>query len=199
VIDRLSGALPLLLLAALAALTFWLDRLVQPLPPPVDRSARHDPDYIVDKFSALRTDDQGRATYTLTADRLMHYPDDDTTQLTSPRLVSHRSRQAPVTITARQATVSGNGENVYFRDDVKVVRAAYPGHSELTMRTAYLHVIPDDSIAKTDQPVTITDAATTINAVGLELNSDTRILKLLARVRGTYDPGKATSSKSGRK
>ena len=56
------------------------------------------------------------------------------------------------------------------------------------MRTTYLHVIPDDNIAKTDRPVTITDAATVVNAVGLELNSETRVLKLLSRVRGTYDP-----------
>ena len=38
----------------------------------------------------------------------------------------------------------------------------------------------------TDQPVTITDAHTKVSAVGLELNSETRILKLLSSVRGTY-------------
>ena len=38
---------------------------------------------------------------------------------------------------------------------------------------------------------TITDAATVVNAVGLELNSETRVLKLFSQVRGTYDPNKA--------
>jgi len=59
------------------------------------------------------------------------------------------------------------------------------------VRTAFLHVIPDENIARTDRTVTITDAATTVTAVGLELNSDTRVIKLLSNVRGTYDPNKA--------
>ena len=122
---------------------------------------------------------------------MVHYPDDDTTHLKRPRFVSYRSTQAPLTITSNEALVSGNGENVYFRDNVKVTRAAYADHSEMVMRTTFLHVIPDDSIAKTDRPVTITNAATVVEAVGLELNSETRILKLLSRVRGTYDPNRA--------
>ena len=63
--------------------------------------------------------------------------------------------------------MSSNGENVYFKDDVKVTRAAYADRSEMVLRTTFLHVIPDDNIAKTDRPVTITDAATVVNAVGL--------------------------------
>jgi lipopolysaccharide export system protein LptC len=190
-IERLTHAFPFLLLAALAALTFWLDRAVQPPPGSPLGTARHDPDYIVDNLSAVRTNESGGAAYTLDATRMVHYPDDDTTFLTRPRFVSYRSQQAPLTITAREALVSSNGENVHFKDDVKVTRAAYGDHSEMVMRTTYLHVIPDDNIAKTDRPVTITDAVTVVNAVGLELNSETRVLKLFSQVRGTYDPNKA--------
>ena len=190
--EKLTGAFPFLLLAALAALTFWLDRFVQPPPRVSDAATRHDPDYIVDNLTAIRTNSAGQATYRLSAARMVHYPDDDTTLLTRPRLVSYRDTHSPVTITATDALVSSNGENVYFKDDVKVTRAAYGDQSEMVMRTTYLHVIPDESIAKTDRPVTITDATTVVNAVGLELNSDTRILKLHSRVRGTYDPSKAT-------
>jgi lipopolysaccharide export system protein LptC len=192
-LERLAAAFPFALLAALAALTFWLDRVVQPPQRGPDAASRHDPDYIVDNLSAVRTNDTGNAVYTLSASRMVHYPDDDTTFLTRPRFVSHRS--TPMTITAREALVSSNGENVYFRDDVKVTRAANREQSEMVMRTTYLHVIPDDSIARTDRPVTITDAATVVDAIGLELNSETRVLKLLSRVRGTYDPKKAASAK----
>jgi len=189
-IERLTGAFPFLLLAALAALTFWLDRTVQPPPRGTPGPIRHDPDYIVDNLAALRTNEAGVAVYTLSAKRMVHYPDDDTTLLTHPHFVTYRSSQ-PVTITSSEALLSSNGENVYFKDDVKVTRAAQGTQSELVMRTTYLHVIPDDNIAKTDRHVTITDAATVVNAVGLELNSETRVLKLLSRVQGTYDPTKA--------
>jgi lipopolysaccharide export system protein LptC len=187
-LERLTALFPLLLLAGLAGLTFWLDRYVQPPPRPADGASRHDPDYIVDNLSAVRTNDKGLAIYTLAAERLVHYPDDDTTHLTRPRLVSRRPGQAPVTITSREAVVSTNGEDVYFRDDVTLTRAAYGPRSELVMRTTFLHVVPETNTARTDRPVTITDAATVVDAVGLELNSETRVLKLLSRVRGTYDP-----------
>lgn len=190
-LERLASAFPFLLLATLAALTFWLNLVVQPLAPAADPAKRHDPDYIVDQLSAAHTDTDGRTAYTLAAKRMMHYPDDDTTLLTEPHFVSYRSVQAPVTITAREALVSHDGKDVYFHNDVEVVRAAYADRSRMTLRTAYLHVIPDSHIAKTDRPVTITDAATVVDAVGLEMNNETRILKLLSNVRGTYDPNKA--------
>ena len=188
VLERLTSWFPFALLAGLAALTFWLDRMVQFAPGPSGAASRHDPDYMVDRLKAARTNEAGAVIYTLAADRMIHYPDDDTTVLTAPRFVSFRSKQAPVTITAREGLVSSNGDNVYFKDDVKVTRAAYADRSEMVLRTTFLHIIPDDNIAKTDRPVTMTDAATVVNAVGLELNNETRVLKLFSNVRGTYDP-----------
>jgi len=85
---------------------------------------------------------------------------------------------------------ASEGENVYFKNNVRVVRAPYDDKSELVVQTSYLHIIPDDNIAKTDQPVTITDANIVVDAIGLELNNETRILKLHSRVRGTYEQKK---------
>lgn len=189
--DRLTTVLPLILVGMLVAFTFWLDQLVQPVATGPGSASRHDPDYAVDGLSALRMNESGAAGYTLSAAKMVHFPDDDTTLLTTPRFVSLGEAKAPITITARQALVSSNGDDVYFQDDVRVTRAAFGDSSELLMQTVYLHVIPDDKIAKTDHPVTITDSATTVTAVGLELNSETRVMKLLAKVHGTYDPNKS--------
>ena len=187
---RLTAGAPLLLIGMLAALTFWLDRLAQgPARDPFGPS-RHDPDFIAEKLFGSRMGESGAATYTLSAGKMVHYPDDDSTLLTAPKLVSYTSPNAPVTITATEAVVSSNGEHVYFQDDVRVTRAAYAGNSELVMRTTFLHAVPEQHIAKTDRSVTITDANGTVTAEGLELNGDTRVIKLFANVRGTYDPGK---------
>jgi lipopolysaccharide export system protein LptC len=189
--ERITTVLPLILVGMLVAFTFWLDRLAQPVALGSGAAIRHDPDYMVDGLSAMRMSDSGAARYTLSAAKMVHYPDDDTTLLTTPRLVNLGVAKAPVTITSNQAVVSSNGEHVYFQDDVRVTRAAFGDSSELLLRTAFLHVIPDDNLAMTDRAVTITDAATTVTAVGLELNSETRVMKLLAKVRGTYDPNKS--------
>ena len=126
--ERLTTAAPLLLAGMLAALTFWLDRIVQPTGARPAAASRHDPDYIVERLSAVRMDESGAASYTLSAAKMVHYPDDDTTLLDARRSSSATARrQAPVTITASEAVVSGNGENVYFQDDVRVTRAAVCG------------------------------------------------------------------------
>lgn len=189
--DRLTVAAPLLVAAMLAALTFWLEQFVQPPARNLMGGSRHDPDYIVENLTAVSLNETGTASYTLAAAKMMHYPDGDTTLLTTPKFVSYGSAKAPVTITASEAVVSANGQHVYFQDDVRVTRAAHGATSELVVRTAFLHVIPDDNMAKTDRQVTVSDAATTVTAVGLELNNDTRVIKLLSQVRGTYDLGRS--------
>ena len=75
----------------------------------------------------------GVVRYKLTARRMQHYPDDDTTLLDAPRLVNFRSSNVTVTATAKTATLSSNGENAYLNDDVRLVRTPYENP---------LHVVP---------------------------------------------------------
>jgi lipopolysaccharide export system protein LptC len=188
--ERFATWFPLLLLALLAALTFWIDRTVGPPTPTPDGTTRHDPDFMAEKLFAIRMTPGGQVKHTLFAEKMVHYPDDDTTHLASPVFTSYATANSPVTITAKQGLVSSEGENVYFKDNVRAARAPYDNKSELVVRTSYLHIVPDDNIAKTDQPVTISDANITVDAIGLELNNETRILKLHSRVRGTYEQNK---------
>jgi len=184
---RFMSWFPVVLLAAVAAMTVWLDRQVQPPERSRDGKARHDPDYIVEKLAATRFGPDGLARYSLSARRMVHYPDDDTTHLEAPKLVNFSGTGATVTVTSKTAMISSNGENAYLTDDVRLVRSAYADKSELTMQTSYLHVIPDADIAKTDKPVRVSDARILITAVGLEFNNQTRILKLQSNVRGRYE------------
>jgi lipopolysaccharide export system protein LptC len=188
--DKLTTWFPLVLLAILAALTYWLDRAVQLPAGNRNELARHDPDYTAVNLSARSMAADGEIKSTLFATKMIHYPDDDTTFLQAPKLVSYSSGKSPITITSREALMSKDGNTVDFQDDVRVSRAAYDDKSELVMQTSFLHVIPDDKIAETDRPVTITDANTIVNAVGLELDGKTHILKLKSRVKGVYDQHK---------
>src|SRR6187549_1675937 len=117
-VERLSSLFPLLLLILLAALTYWLDQVVQGPAVVPNALLRHDPDYVVDKLLATRMDINGRIKNTLYSVKLTHFPDDDTTDLEAPRFISY-AKSAPVTITSKSGLVSSNGENVYFRDGVR--------------------------------------------------------------------------------
>ena len=189
--ERWSTAFPLALLAMLAALTLWLDRIVQPPAAPRDGSARHDPDYIVENFSAVRLGPDGAPQHRIQAKRMLHYPDDDTTHLEAPRYVSFAAKKNPeITVVSETALVSREGGTVDFNNNVRAVRAASGKQSELVLTSDHLRVIPDDHIAITDHAVTIVDANTKLTAVGLELDDKSKTLKLKSRVRGTYVPPK---------
>ncbi len=193
---RLTAVAPLVLIGALAALTFWLDRLGQAPDRDIIGPSRHDPDFIVDRLTGVSMNEAGVASYTLSAAKMTHYPDDDSTLLTDPKLTSYGSVKAPVTITSNEAVVSSKGDHVYFQDDVRVTRAPYAENSELVLRTTFLHVVPDKHLALTDRSVTITDATTVVTADGFEMNSETRVIKLMSKVRGKYDPAKESSPKA---
>jgi lipopolysaccharide export system protein LptC len=189
-IQRLTAWFPVLLLAAVAAVTVWLDRHVQPPETVANGKARHDPDYIAHNFTVTRIGPDGAVRYKMNARRMQHYPDDDTTDLEAPRVINFRNAGITMTATSKTAKLSSNGDNVYLQDDVRLTRSPYEGHSELNMRTSWLHVIPDDGFAKTDKPVQIEDANTLITSDGLEFDNNTRILKLLSNVRGRYEKSK---------
>lgn len=188
--DRLrawSALLPLLLLLAAA---YWLNQQVRPLPPTADRAARHDPDFIVSQFSAITLSELGTPRFMLAAQQMLHYPDDDSTHLEAPRITSLAADRPALYATAKRGTMSGKGDEIFLHDEVKIVRAASRGQSELVFTTSYLRVIPDRDLADTDQAVTMTDAHNKISAVGMQLDHKTREIKLLAQVSSAHESAK---------
>ena len=189
-LDRLiawSALLPLLLLLAAA---YWLNQQVQPLPPKPDSSKRHDPDYIISQFSATTLNEQGAPRFLMSAKKMLHYPDDDSTHLEEPRLTSLAPDRPVLYATARRGTISGKGDEIFLHDEVKIVRAASASQSELVFTTSYLRVIPERDLADTDQAVTVTDAHNRTSAVGMQLDHKARLVKLLAQVRSRHEIAK---------
>ncbi len=189
-LHRLREWLPLLPLLLLLAAAYWLNLQVQPLPPKPDSSKRHDPDFIVNKFSATTLNELGVPRFILSAQEMVHYPDDDSTHLDKPQLSSFNAELPPVYAFAKRGEVSSKGEEVFLRDEVKLVRAASGTQSEMTLTTDFLHVIPDSDLAETSRPVILQDAHSIVHAVGLQFDSKARVLKLLAQVKSQHDPAK---------
>lgn len=187
---RASNWMPLVLLALLAAMTFWLAQTVSPPPGRAEGSKRHDPDMIVDGFDSTQFGENGIVRFTLSAKRAVHFPDDDTSQLTDVHFVSYEPDQPPLHATSEKALVTSNGDEVFLQGNVLVVREAGDKNSRLTVETTFLHVIPDDSIAKTDQPVVMRDATTTVHAASMVANNREQTIAL-TRVNARYhDPQK---------
>ena len=187
IFEKARAWLPLMPLLLLLAATYWLNQQVLPLPQ-VRSQQRHDVDYYVDNFSAVTLGTQGQPRFTLSAEKMWHYPDDDSTHLQLPKLTSLYANRPPTITSAQTGTISSKGDDVYLRYEVRVLRPAGDGLGEQLFTTDYLHVIPDRDWAETDQPVVMTNQHNVIRAVGMELDNKARTAKLLSRVRATHEP-----------
>ena len=189
---RVTHVLPLVLVLFLAALTLGLQYVVQggygsSVP---STAKRHEPDAVIENFTVRRLGEQGKPQYTLSAPKMMHFPDDDSSEVLYPRIVHIAEDGGTVTATANRGKVTKDGEEAFLYENVLVVRSATPKQLELRARTEFLHVLSEERIARTDKPVIITQGRSILTGVGMELSKDTRIITLQSRVRGTYDAPK---------
>lgn len=184
--DRLFRWYPALLLLALAGMTLWLDQKVQPPPPVRDGSTRHDPDFVIENFSAMRMNPDGTQRYAVQGSKLTHYPDDNSTTVEQPRFIHFDPKTAPVHVTSRSALISRSGDEVDFTGQVHVVREAYADQAAMTLDTEHLHLVPDKDMASSDQAVLMTQGDTKVRGVGMAFDNRARVLTLLSKVDVLY-------------
>lgn len=189
-----GAGFPLTLIVTLAALTVWLKQAVEMPEPGRDGKHRHDPDYIVEGARVTRLDDAGRLRYTMRADRIAHFPDDDSTEVNRPHLVYLNEGRPPMTLSSEVAQVSANGAEVQLLRKVEVRRAASERQEALLGVTDRLTVYPDDERAVTDAQVEITQGKSWVRGVGMELDNDTQQFVLKSKVTGQFEPKRTKTS-----
>lgn len=179
---------PLILIAALAGMTYWLELASRAPTTTNNGKLRHDPDYLIENFEIRRFDTEGLRQHTLRAPLMRHYPDDDSTVVVSPDLTYHR--EPPTHVTAREARVDSGAKHVELIDDVRVTRGGVAGKPDSVLTTSHLDAYPDDEIATSKQPVIITQGLTHVTGSGLEANNKTQIYVLDGPVHGIFHRNK---------
>ncbi|HEY7788064.1 MAG TPA: LPS export ABC transporter periplasmic protein LptC [Casimicrobiaceae bacterium] len=199
-LDRLVAWSPVILLGALAALTYWLDAQVQPPPARRDGSSRHDPDLFLQDFKAVTFDAQGKPRESLSAARAEHFPDDDSAELQAPKLLLTEPGRPTMTISADRGTIAGDRDHGDFAGHVRVEREADPQPSQagatpsgpVTLTTDLLHVFTREQRVQTDRPVTIEESRGIIRGQGLEFDNKARRVRIQSHVSGTLQPRQAS-------
>ena len=180
---------PLMLMLALALLTFWLERAVrEEAAQPSQR--RHDPDYIIENFRIVNYDREGSIESSLTARKMIHYPDDDSTELSLPHLVETRSGRPRTDVSALRGSLSQDGEEVFLYDNVLLQRAATDARSAVRIETSALHYVRSRSLVRSDRDVRVIEERQTLSGRGMEYDLDAEHLALRERVRGVFEPRK---------
>lgn len=180
---------PLALMFSLALLTFYLERTVRE-EEQHPAAHRHDPDYLVGNFTSVSYDKAGRAESRLSAAKMIHYPDDDSTELLEPRMVQTRPNAPRMTVRAERGALSRGGEEIFLYDNVVLVREPYGLRPEAKLTTSFLHVVQDRSLARTDREVHIDEQHRSLAGRGMEYNYDSGHLVLRSQVSGRFEATK---------
>jgi lipopolysaccharide export system protein LptC len=177
---------PLGLMLALALLTFYLERTVRDADsPPAAR--RHDPDYLVTNFTTTTYNREGAVETVMSAERMVHYPDDDTTELFAPRVLQAKPEQPRYTVRAERGQLSRDGDELFLYGSVLLVRDASASQPEARMTTEFLHVLRERSLVRTDRDVKIVEGGRSLSGRGMEYNNESRELVLRANVQASFD------------
>src|SRR5258706_6755003 len=165
---------PLLLMGPLALLTLWLDHQVGVEGGDHPSLARHDPDYLVMNFTTTTYNRDGHAETLLAAAQMQHYPDDDSTEVTQPRVVQSKPEQPRFTVQADRGKISREGDEIFLYDHVVMLRDAVGEEPPARMTTSFLHILRDRGLVRTDREGPFEQQGRSLTGRGMEYDTATR-------------------------
>lgn len=194
--NRIRVTALLVLTAALALGSFWILEVVRRSAGP-DTAAdnRNVPDYYVENFQFVRVSNAGQVQYSMSGERLTHYPADDTHKVEQPVVKSLAPERPPMHAVSKMATVDRVNGKIHMYDDVHLDRAATADKERLQLDSEYLLLLTDEEIMRTDRPVTITMGQSVLKGTGMVANNATGELRLASNVHVTYRPPSKTTGR----
>ena len=119
----LEKILFVLLFGVLGLLSIWLQfGIIEQEQVVFDGNERHDPDYYIENFTATGMDKLGQRRYVLEAERLVHYPDDDTALLDNPHIIQYEDGAPPRHTYSESGWISSDGNEVLLTGNVRVLQ-----------------------------------------------------------------------------
>jgi lipopolysaccharide export system protein LptC len=179
---------PLALLMLVGASTWWLVHLEKR----EKGAARgpHEPDSFMEGLTRTTMDANGRLKERLFADRMEHFPDDDSTELVRPRLELYNPEGIPWHVTAEHGWVEAHGDKALLKGHVRVWRKDPAGRPEVEVFTNQLQVYREGEYAETKAPTTIKSPTSVSHGIGMRYYLKEERLILLSKVKTHYEPHK---------
>lgn len=166
--------------------SFWFLQDITSPPVSDKESNTHFPDYFMEDFSITQMNLQGQPEYVLKAIKMLHYADDDSSELEQP-FISITQADAKMTLRASRAIYLQQQNIIYLHDNVVIHRDASKTQSELTIYTDYLKIDTQAHIAQTNLAARVTTAEAELNSIGLIFDNKQGTLKLQSKVKGVYE------------
>jgi len=106
---------------------------------------RHDPDYYIENFTATGLDKNGQRRFVIEAERMAHFPDDDTALLDYPHVIEYEIGFAPRHTYADSGWMSSTGDEIILTGNVKIVVEADSRGPGGTQKSKRLRILLDKS------------------------------------------------------
>ena len=184
--DRLAAFASILLLVSLAAGTYYLAVWVARDGDANVVTTSNEPDVFVEGVSLIRVNANGDPVFRMSADSMQHFPIDGSSAFRRPLLVSLDTSRPTMSVRAKTAVASREGQSTVLEGEVVLTRAAEPDNPALTVHTERLVLTPDDESARTDLPVRIEHGTLLLQGTGMEFDNLSRKLSLNANVRANW-------------
>ena len=112
----------------IVALSSWLVAdWIAPKPEVKPTQALHRPDSFSEDFTKTVMNPDGTPKHKLSADSMLHYDDDKSTELEKPKLIFFDDDQPPWTIRSDTGYATSDGTTVFLGGNVFISRPAAPG------------------------------------------------------------------------
>ena len=185
---RLSALSRYLLLGLLALLSWWA---AERFGPPIEKGKKLEPgkvDYYSKGLRRTVMDEAGKPKELLVAEELVHYEDDNRSELTKPVMTLYTQEGPPWVIYAETATLPGDGEQIFLNGAVLVLRDANRDGRTMRIETSNARVQPDNNYAETDEDIRVISPPDYMTGTGAKLKFGDGIeYSVLANVRRRHD------------
>jgi lipopolysaccharide export system protein LptC len=177
--------------SVLAATTWWLHQL-EGGDSETQIEFPSEPDSYMEGVTRTTMDERGRLATRLKAERMFHYPLDDATEFTRPRLQFFDDEKAagPWRVAADRAWVGPDNNLMLLRGDVRVWRDDDQGARVVEVLTTELEVITEDRYAQTAEAATIITPTTVSKGIGMRAQLGSNRVELLRDVHTRYEPAR---------
>ncbi len=143
--------------------------------------------YMVD-VTATMLNKEGMPAFSLVTPQMIHYPENDTTDIKTPRVTLFRKSPQPWFIDADFAKSTHGINEIHFWRHVIIHHPSDTTNPKTTLLTESLTIFPDQQIAQTNLPVTFIQPDTTVHGVGMLANLNLGTIQLLSQTQGEYGP-----------
>jgi lipopolysaccharide export system protein LptC len=192
--DQLSTWLPVLLMGLFALGTWWLVRSAPKFSDaPTEKAVSQKPDYFMHDFWVRSFTPEGKLKSEIKGTQGQHYTEDDTLEVTLPRIRSVDDGGHPTVATAKRAVSTFGASQIKLYGDALVVRDPFtkPGgvvEPRLEFRSEFLHAFVDDKRVSSDQPVVLRRSNDQFTGDVFDYDNQSGVANLQGRVRGVIQP-----------